>query len=96
MRFLWIKMKKSLNMQKFNINLLLFLEKRQNLWTFGDNKVPLGNWIFLYLILQEGDNVLEIGCGKGLMWCENKDSITLFRSKLNLVLITFLIIYKRK
>ena len=51
------------------------LEKRQNLWTFGDNKISLGNWIFQHLNLQEGDNVLEIGCGKGLMWCENKESI---------------------
>ena len=51
------------------------LEKRQNLWTLGDNKVPLGNWIFQHLNLQEGEHVLEIGCGKGLMWCENKESI---------------------
>lgn len=51
------------------------LEKRQNLWTFGDNKVSLGNWIFQLLNLQEGEHVLEIGCGKGLMWCENKESI---------------------
>jgi len=51
------------------------LEKRQNLWTLGDNNVPLGNWIFQHLNLQEGEHVLEIGCGKGLMWCENKESI---------------------
>ena len=44
------------------------LEKRQNLWTLGDNKVQLGNWIFQHLNLQEGEHVLEIGCGKGLMW----------------------------
>ena len=51
------------------------LEKRQNLWTLGDNKVTLGNWIFKHLNLQEGEHVLEIGCGKGLMWCENKEFI---------------------
>ncbi|QEE14587.1 class I SAM-dependent methyltransferase [Promethearchaeum syntrophicum] len=49
------------------------LEKRQNLWTLGDNKVQLGTWIFHHLNLQEGEHVLELGCGKGMMWCENKD-----------------------
>ena len=51
------------------------LNKRQNLWTLGDNKITLGNWIFQHLNLHEGEHVLEIGCGKGLMWCTNKESI---------------------
>lgn len=60
---------------KIQYNFSANLDKRQNLWTLGDNKEPLKNWIFQHLNLQEGEHVLEIGCGKGLMWCTNKESI---------------------
>lgn len=42
---------------------------------YSVNKMGFGNWIFSNYEIQDGMNVLELGCGTGDMWIKNIDFI---------------------
>lgn len=42
---------------------------------FGTDEEPLPRWIFGQLDLPPGARVLELGCGPGLLWAENRERI---------------------
>ncbi len=42
---------------------------------FGTNEEPLPRWIFDQLDLPPDAGILDLGCGPGLMWAENRERI---------------------
>lgn len=38
---------------------------------FGCNEIGWYNWVFDNLNIKEGNNILEIGCGNGVLWSKN-------------------------
>lgn len=47
------------------------LKRRINIHEYSTGEQEWMNWVFERLNLQQGQKVLEIGCGNGLLWCRN-------------------------
>jgi ubiquinone/menaquinone biosynthesis C-methylase UbiE len=43
---------------------------------YGSHPAPWFQWLFSYLDLPENARILEIGCGSGMLWQENKGHIS--------------------
>lgn len=51
-----------------NLGARIFLHER-----FGGGQMPWQRWIFDRIGLQVGERLLEVGCGPGRLWEENRD-----------------------
>lgn len=51
------------------------LNARINLHRFNTNKIDWNVWFFEKMNIPEYSNVLELGCGNGLLWMNNQESI---------------------
>lgn len=51
------------------------LNARINLHSFNINKIDWNTWFFKKMNIPEYSNVLELGCGNGLLWKKNEQSI---------------------
>lgn len=51
------------------------LNARINLQSYNTNKEDWNEWFFRKMDIPEYSKVLELGCGNGLLWNKNKDSI---------------------
>ncbi len=47
------------------------LEKRISIHVYNTNEEKYMHWVFRNMDLQPGMRILEIGCGTGLLWCDN-------------------------
>ncbi len=51
------------------------LNSRMALHSFNENKVDWHQWSFDKMDFKEGDNILELGCGNGMLWKKNSEKI---------------------
>lgn len=51
------------------------LNARINLQSYNTNKEDWNEWFFRKMDIPEQSKILELGCGNGLLWNKNKDSI---------------------
>ena len=47
------------------------LEKRINIHAYSTGDEKFMHWVFRNMDLQPGMRILELGCGTGLLWCDN-------------------------
>ena len=51
------------------------LNARINLHRFNTNKIDWNRWFFEKMNIPKHSNILELGCGNGLLWKNNEESI---------------------
>lgn len=47
------------------------LEKRISIYDYGMAEEYWSNWVFRKMNFQSGERILELGCGNGMLWCDN-------------------------
>ena len=62
------------------------LNARINIYRFNTNKIDWNRWFFEKMDIPEHSNILELGCGNGLLWKSNEESIN---ETLNITLSDF-------
>ena len=47
------------------------LERRISIYDYGMAEESWANWVFRQMNIKRGDKILELGCGNGMLWCDN-------------------------
>ncbi len=47
------------------------LERRISIYDYGVAEEYWSNWVFEKMNFQSGEKILELGCGNGMLWCDN-------------------------
>ncbi len=51
------------------------LQKRINIHDYNTNNEKFMHWVFRNMRLKPGAKILELGCGTGLLWCDNVQNL---------------------